>query len=498
VLFRSRKEISLREGKDSERDGHDFAGDPEIGHDRPRLETLSIGEDSYGPLVVEWARKYLQVDLFPWQRYALDRMLTTKETPDMAVADLYHRESFCGTGRQNGKTLLVSSLLGWWLTDFAAMRGKPQNVLNSAHKLHRAEEVARYLFPILEEYFGGKPMWSAGRMSLTMPDRSKWEVSAAVNSSAHGGSYDLIAADEIWHVAPTVVMDGYRPSQIARRSPLLAMFSTAGDESSSLLLQIREQGLANIDARKPTPALFMEWSIPPTVDPFDSRYWRFSNPSLGHGTITLEALRVAAAGPDKSSFLRGHLNLYLSSAKSWLPTIDAWEKCQFDGPIPAGGVLAIEHSVDAQRLVGTRASAFEDGTVGVTVEFVVDNEAEMWDNVTRIMEDRTVKLAGPPSLEIHVPELLRTRWNTVGHGEIMKWTSVVRTMIAEQRIRSTREEMFHQHVARAVGVKTATGYIVSSQKSSGPIELCRTMIWCVALASIPQTKRKPRIATARN
>jgi hypothetical protein len=377
------------------------------------------------------------------------------------------------------------------------MRGKPQNVLNSAHKLHRAEEVARYLFPILEEYFDGKPMWSAGRMCLTMPDRSKWEVTAAVPSSAHGGSYDLIAADEIWHVAPTVVFDGYRPSQIARRSPLLAMFSTAGDESSTLLLQVREQGLKNIDRKTPTPALFMEWSIPPTVDPFDERYWKFSNPSLGHGTITLDALRGQAAGPDKSSFLRGHLNLYLSSAKSWLPTIDAWEKCQFDGPIPPGGVLAIEHGVDTQQLVGTRAAAFEDGTVGVTVEFVLDNESEMWDKITEIMEDRSIKLAGPPSLEIHVPELLRARWTTVGHGEIIKWTSVVRTMIAEQRIKATKEEMFHQHVARAVGVKTTTGYIVSSQKSSGPIELCRTMIWSVALASVPLTRRKPRIATAR-
>ena len=493
----TREAISPEGLKDSNGSGHDLRENWSIGCERPRLETLDIGEDSYGPLVVAWARKYLGVELFPWQRYALDRMLRTKPTSDAAVDDLFHRESHLGCARQQGKTVLLGSLCGWWLTDFAAMRGKPQNVLSSAHKLLRAEEVGRYIFPILQEYFGAKPMWSSGRMSCEMPDKSKWEISAAAPSAAHGGSYDLIAADETWSVAPTVVLDGYRPSQIARRSPLLAMFSTAGDESSTLLLQVREQALANIDAKKPSPALFMEWSIPPTVDPYDERYWRFSNPSLGHGTITIEALRLAAQSPDRSSFLRGHLNLFLSSAKSWLPSLDAWEKCQFDGPIPAGGVLAIEHSVDAQRLVATRAAAFEDGSVGVTVAFVVDNEPEMWERVSQIMEDRAVKLAGPPSLEIHVPEHLRNRWTTVGHGEIMKWTSVVRTMIAEQRIRATREEMFAQHVARAVGVKTATGYIVSSQKSSGPIELCRTMIWSVALASVPRTLRKPTIATAR-
>jgi hypothetical protein len=468
----------------------------EIGADRPRLETVSIGEDTLGPLAVEWARKFLGVELFPWQKYVLDRMLATTSSVEPEW-NFYHRESFVGCGRQQGKTVVLATLIGVWLTELARMRGKPQNVLNSAHKLHRAEEVGKLLFPILEEYFGAKPMWSAGRMSLTMPDRSKWEIAAAVPSSAHGGSYDLIAADEIWHVAPTVVQDGYKPSQLARRSPLLAMFSTAGTESSTLLLQIREQGLANIDAKKPTKALFMEWSVPPGVDPFDERYWKFANPSLGHGTITLEALHDAAAGRDKAAFLRGHANLYLSTAKSWLPTLDAWEKCHIDGPIPAGGVVAIEQGVDAQILVGVRAAPYPDGTIGVTVEFVVESEKAMWDKLAEIMEDRTIKLAGPPSLEIHVPEHLRPRWTTVGHGEIIKWTSLVRAMIAESRVKATREEMFSQHVSRAVGVKTTAGYIVSSQKSAGPIELCRTMIWAVALASVPQRNRKPQIGVSR-
>jgi hypothetical protein len=495
----TRKEISLEEQEGTEKTGHDLGESPPIGRDTPRLSTSGYGEDSFGPLVVEWARKFLGVDLFPWQRLHLDALLAKDPRSILAgdpVPDLYHRESFAGTGRQQGKTTLAAALLGWWLTDFAGMRGKPQSVLNSAHKLHRAEDVARLLFPILEEYFGGKPMWSAGRMTCTLPDRSKWEVSAAVPSSAHGGSYDLIVADEVWSVAPTVVFDGYRPSQIARKSPLLAMYSTAGDESSTLLLQLREQGLAAIDSGKPSRSLFQEWSIPPEVDPMDRRYWGYPNPSLGR-SITMEALELAAAGPDKSSFMRGHLNVYLASAKSWLPSVGAWEKCQFDGPIPSGGILAIDSSVDSQRFVGVRSAPFEDGTVGTTVEFIVDNEPEMWREVERVLEDRTVKLAVTPTLELHVPEHYKERSTVVGHGEISKYTSLVRTMIAEKRIRSTREEMFHQHVARAVGVKTSTGFIVSSQKSVGPIELCRVMIWSVALASVPVRTRKPTIASAK-
>jgi hypothetical protein len=50
-----------------------------------------------------------------------------------------------------------------------------------------------------------------------------------------------------------------------------------------------------------------------------------------------------------------------------------------------------------------------------------------------------------------------------------------------------------EHVNRAVGVKTAQGYVVSSQKSPGPIELARCLIWAVALVSRPQTKQKPML-----
>jgi hypothetical protein len=49
---------------------------------------------------------------------------------------------------------------------------------------------------------------------------------------------------------------------------------------------------------------------------------------------------------------------------------------------------------------------------------------------------------------------------------------------------------------RAVGVKTAQGYVLSSQKSPGPIEVARTAVWAIALVSRPQTKQKPMLVVS--
>jgi len=52
-------------------------------------------------------------------------------------------------------------------------------------------------------------------------------------------------------------------------------------------------------------------------------------------------------------------------------------------------------------------------------------------------------------------------------------------------------------VSRAVLVKTPTGAVISSQKSPGPIELCRVMVWAASAASRPKSNQKPMMVVAR-
>ena len=71
-------------------------------------------------------------------------------------------------------------------------------------------------------------------------------------------------------------------------------------------------------------------------------------------------------------------------------------------------------------------------------------------------------------------------------------------MIADGRLVHTGEAMLAEHVNRAVIVRTQGSVAVSSQKSPGPIELCRTMIWAAALSARPKTSGKPALVVVAN
>ncbi|MFZ9960585.1 MAG: HNH endonuclease, partial [Candidatus Limnocylindrus sp.] len=265
-----------------------------MGREQPRLESARFGDDSFGPLVEAWAATHL-MPLMPWQAYAVAGML------EHDGGKLHRREALVCTARQQGKSVLLTSLIGFYLTTYAQMVGRPQQVLSTANQLDRAEAIFSALAPVLVERFGAKQIQQIGRKKVTMPDGSTWEIRAA-SARLHGGSYDLIVVDELWNIAPTVMDDALRPSMIARPNPLLACFSTAGDMSSHSMIHMREQALADIDAGNQTDTYFAEWSMPMGADPKDEQWWGWANPALGT-TVTIEALRAAAK---KESFLRAH------------------------------------------------------------------------------------------------------------------------------------------------------------------------------------------------
>jgi len=422
-----------------------------------------------------------------WQRIALDGQLRHNG------GDLVHREALVSVARQNGKTVALKALAGWWLTDMAKRRGTPQTVFLTAHKLDRAHAIFLELEPVLEK-MGGKSTRSYGRASVNMPDGSQMVIRAATPTNAHGGTNDLIIVDEVWSVAPAVVFDALRPSQIARQSPLLSMWSTAGDESSTVMLQLREQAINAIDAGRESRLYFAEWSPPPGAPLHDRESWRWANPALGT-TITFDALEAASATPDQSAFYRAHLNVWIASASSWLP-IGVWDQCVTTTAIPTGGVVAIDSSLDESRYCGVRAVNV-DGIIHVVTEFVVDSAAAMWSEVDRLLGDRSVQLAITPGLfAVAKPEVQR-RANTVGMSEQYTYTPIVRSLVLEERLVHADQQNLAEHVGRAVLIRSQNSMALSSQKSPGPIELARCMVWAAGLAAKHTAKvRKPMFAAS--
>jgi hypothetical protein len=468
---------------------------PGLGRTLPRLETLVTGDYTDGHLVAACAETHLGFELLPWQKHVVDQAFRC----EVAGSNEYSvRQVLCSTARQSGKSTLEASVIGTWLTSIARLRGKPQTVLSTAHDLSLACQMFEKVAPILIESFGAEAKWGYGRMELKMPDGSRWYVRAATPRAGHGLSVDLICSDEIMGISEDVLFHGLKPTQRARNvrtaggTPMHFMYSTAGTEASTAMLKLREQGLRQIDAGTPSTYLFQEWSIPPGVDVFDETYWPYANPALGY-LVDIDTIRDESQDGNLAAFMRASLNTWVSTENGFLAP-GVWDSAAGEGALPAGGFLAADSSLDESRYSGIRASVDSGGIVHVHVEFVVDTLAEMVAAIGRAMDaDPALTLAITPSLDAQVRGYDKRR-TTVGYGELLKYTGLVRSLITEGRLLHRNENTLNDHMNRAVAVVQAHSLVLSSKRSPGSIELARCCVWAAALASSPKPRARAAVA----
>lgn len=467
-------------------------------HDRPRMETpLPPDALSYADEIVAWAARHMKVELWEWHRIALHG-ITAYYLDEKGEVRFYHRTALTSTARQNGKTeSVMAPLVGWWLTDYAKQLGKPQKVMNLAHLLETAQEFFELLTPILKRDFGGdavRLIESYGRSKCVMPDGSTLYTRAATKSAGHSKNLDLIAVDEIWAIAPGIIDTGLIPTQRTKRNPMCAMFSTAGDETSTAMIRWRSQGMASIDNKKMGSLYFAEWSPPDGVDVMTPAAWAWGNPALGH-TITMDVIAAEAESPDRNAFLRSSVNIWQASSLSWLRP-GAWAALGTAEIRPPGGVLAVEMSLIDSHYYGVRSIRVGKTTM-IIQAFVVDTAAEMWDEVAREMSQSPgLKLALVPGLAMIAPPHYEKKITVVGYREILAWTGLVQKMIKEKLVAHSGELLLGEHMNRAVLI-THEGHLgISATRSPGPIELAKCVIWATALAAKPAYSQKPVMVVA--
>lgn len=463
------------------------AGSAPIDPDRPRLESaLPPGSSTLGPDVCDWAAEHLGVVMMPWQEHVLEGMLATGDD-----GALIHEQSLVTVARQNGKTECMVALIGWWLTERAAELG-PQNVMSCAHDLQLAERAFTRLAPVLVGLGGKVTAASFGRKEITV-GASSWTVRSAKNDGVgHGLALDLVVIDEIWNVKSSVIDDAIMPTFRTRPQPLLAMFSTAGTADSHCLRQKRDVGLRSIV--EPMGFYFAEWSPPPADDPMTPEAWAWANPALGH-RIKLERLAADAERTERSAFIRSTCNTFVASLASWLP-VGLWQAGTVDpDPAAAGGIIAVDRSVDQSTVSAiTVRKTGQDFTVAhlFTVPTVA---AAMRLTVDALAADPTLRLILGASLELHKPAEYTTRTVLAGQREVAKYTAPVRGMILDGFVRHVAHPLLDEQIVRAATAITPTGMVLAASRSSGPIELCRMMVWSVGALMAPALGR-PAFASA--
>jgi hypothetical protein len=458
---------------------------------RPRLETVCNREGLYfADAVKNWAKDFLEYDLMAWQYHVATGLLSHDEN-----GDLLHRQGLLSVARQNGKSFLLSAIVGFWCTVMPKLRGKPQTIITTSHRLDTALELFNQVAPILEKEFGAILTWAVGRNEANLPDGTRWLVRAATPTSFHGLTADLVCIDELWAVSPDAVSVGLLPTMRTRKSPLLFMTSTAGDESSKEMQRWQEQGLRAIDEKKSGSLYYACYSPSSDIDPMTPEAWIKANPALG-STLTIEVLQAEAEQPNRNAFLRSSVNLWTASANGWLQP-GVFDKLVTAEPMPKGGVLCIEQSQDEARYVGVRAAMNSHGQIQIAVEFVKDTLADCWQAVEKACADQTTRLLITPAFEMSLPTKFERRASMVGNRELQRWTVGARAAILEGKIRHDGSALLSQHVERAVAVKNQGAVTLSSLRSPGPIELARCLVFAVAMVSKPATTGKPMIVSQR-
>jgi hypothetical protein len=466
-----------------------------VGVEEPRLVTPTGAFGSYSALVGAWSEQHLNRTLFPWQLRALSGALEHDEDGNFISST-----ALISTGRQNGKTTMLSALVGFCLTELPRIWGRPVRIMSTAHELGLATEVfedLREVFELLEESDLAKVTWAYGRHQVKMADGSVYKVNSATGKK-HGGTWDILIVDELWAISEATYFGALKPSQIAVPSPLAFLVSTAGDESSRAFLKLREQALGVIDSGIRSDLFMAEWSLPTGVSPDDPIYWGYANPSLGR-TITMKGLESAAAAPDRSQYLRAHCNLWVAAANSWINPGEWAKRLTTNLAIEGGNsVLAVDSSVDDSKYVGIHCGLNSDGDIVASVAFTCETNRQMWLHIERLMTaDPKLKLAITPTLDLHTPEPLVRRRSLWGYAEMIKYTGLVKSMINEGRLLHTGEEMLAEHVNRATLVKANGSVVLSSQKSPGPIECARCLVAAASLVSRPGQSGRAMMGSAR-
>jgi hypothetical protein len=437
--------------------------------------------------LASFARDVLNVELMDWQLKVLGDQLSLFPDDHPDAGRMMFSRSLVSVARQNGKSFALKVLVMWWLVRMPMLRGTPQTVLTTAHRLDLASELFNATAPILQEKFGAKLVQSYGRQGLTMPDGTRWLVRAATPSAGMGLSCDLVVIDELYDCSTLAVDDALIPTMRARRDPLLSCWSTAGTEESHVMKRMRERGMSEIAVGTKSKMYFAEYSPPSNIDPMTPEAWKYANPALGT-LLEMSTIEEESHSPNTASFLRASCNLWITGHKSWLD-IGLMENNADACNLPPNGVLAIEASQEDHRFVGVRAVTKGDQVL-VTVEFIVDNLRELWTSVDQCRkENPKLTLAIGASLDLHLPSNIRGNAILVGTRELQRWTTLVRSMIQSGQVRHTGESIFIEQMNRAVLVKHNGIMAISSSRSPGPIELVRAAVWAIAQEGKPKVTK---------
>ena len=294
----------------------------------PRIHSELTDLPSKGQDIIDLAAE-LGINLMEWQRFVCIHGHKVRADGRWA-----HSELGLIMARQQGKSTLMMLRI---LTGMFVWGEGLQ--LASAHRLTTSLETFRQIVGLIEthpklEKEVKKIRWQHGAEEIELFGNRRFVVKAANNAARGLSKPETIHLDELREYKDEDAWSSMRYSMMAAKNPQVWVYSSAGDQHSVILNQLRERALASATTNDPIG--WFEWSAEPDAPillPSGEINWSAfaqANPSLG---ITIHPDNLKAVINDPPDIVRTEV------LAQWVDTINSaidaqkWGLCQTE-PIP--------------------------------------------------------------------------------------------------------------------------------------------------------------------
>lgn len=286
--------------------------------------------------------------LMPWQKMVVD--VATEYRLDFLGRRVYRYTTVLITvPRQSGKTTLMGPVkLHRIMTRPGIDAFSTAQTGKDAGK--RMKDLINWVIssPLATIF---KPKFSNGGEGLIVRKTGSSVTRFAPTAGAiHGETPYFVDLDEIWKYTEALgdnIMGGISPSMITiKQFAQVWMISTMGTANSGFMNKYVKTGREGSD-----PSLcYIEYSMPPGMDPYDPATWWAFHPALGN-TLTeedmlTEAAKVAAGTMTHAEWMRAYMNVLVEAEDPIIPAQE-WEKLAAVAPdgVPARSEVVISYEV---------------------------------------------------------------------------------------------------------------------------------------------------------
>lgn len=294
---------------------------------------------------IKFARDILQIELLPWQEWALVHLLETRPN-----GELRFRTVIIEVARQNGKTTLAIVLCLWrmFLDGSALVLGTAQSLETSEDTWGEAVEIVESN-PELAPLIAPKGVKSQnGKKELKLVSGAKWKVAPTNRRGGRSKSADTVLFDELREHSSWEAWSAIANTTIAKKNAIVLGISNAGDKTSVVLKELRKKGIEQ--AEKGTALGYFGWAAAKDDDISDPVTWAKANPGLGY-TVSEEALADALATQPETEFKTENLCMWVESVQETAIKPEDWQALvDKSSVIDPSSPLSVGVDVSADRL----------------------------------------------------------------------------------------------------------------------------------------------------